>query len=94
MIISTNNKYDKNSNSSSSDNSPGQRPIGVLDLLQGCVCFVPRPRKVGAPGSPAAEVGPERSRQPRVNLRQGHGALVFAMDPVDAFTMLPKNEGI
>ena len=66
--------------------------IGVLDLLQGCVLNVPRPRKVGAPGPSAAKVGSERSGPPRVNLRQGHGDLVFAMDPVDAFTIIPKNE--
>ena len=59
------------------------------------VCFeVPRPRKVGAPGPSAAEVGPTLSPQPRINLPQGHGDLVFAMDPVDAFTIIPKNAGI
>ena len=31
------------------NNSPGHGPIGVLDLLQGCVLNVPRPRKVGRP---------------------------------------------
>ena len=71
------------------NNSPGQRPIGVLDPLLGCVWYVPRPRKVGGPGPSAAEVGPTLSPPPPINLRQGHGALVFAMDPVDAFTITP-----
>ena len=69
--------------------SPGQRPIGVLDPPQGCVWKVPRPRKVGGPGPSAAEVGPTRSRPPPANLPQCHGALLFAMDPVDAFTITP-----
>ena len=63
-------------------------------LLQGCVWKVPRPRKVGAPGPSAAKVGPKRSPQPRINRCQGHGDLVFAMDPVDAFTLILQNEGI
>ena len=75
-------------------NSPGHGPIGVLDPSLGCVLKVPRPRKVGAPGPSAAKVGATRSRQPRANLPQGHGDLVFAMDPVDAFTIIPKNEMI
>ena len=76
------------------NNSPGQRPIGVLDLLQGCVWKVPRPREVGAPGPSAAKVGGPLSGPPRINLPQCHGDLVFAMDPVDAFTITPKNAGI
>ena len=76
-------------------NSPGQRPIGVLDLRYSPGSFwnVPRPRKVGGPGPSAAKVGPRPSRQPPVNLRQGHGDLLFAMDSFDAFTILPKNDG-
>ena len=82
--------------SQASGNSPGQRPIGVLDLVYSPGSFwnVPRPRKVGAPGPSAAEVGPTLSPQPRINLPQGHGDLLFAMDPVDAFTIIPKNDVI
>ena len=76
------------------DNSPGHGPIGVLDLSQGCVLNVPRPRKVGAPGPSAAKVGSPRSGPPPPNLQQGHGDLVFAMDPVDAYTIIPLNEVI
>ena len=78
-------------------NSPGQRPIGVLDLFEivvRCVWKVPRPRKVGAPGPSAAKLGSERSPPPPINLPQGHGDLVFAMGPVGAFTIIPKNEVI
>ena len=81
-------------NKNNNRNSPGHGAIGVLDLSQGCVLNVPRPRKVGAPGPSAAKVGAKRSPPPPVNLRQGHGDLVFAMDPVDAFTIIPKNEMI
>ena len=42
-------------------NPPGQRPIGVLDPLRVRCVVLSRPRKVGAPGLSAAEVGPERS---------------------------------
>ena len=77
-------------------NSPGQRPIGVLDLeiCPGRSLFVSRPRKVGAPGPSAAKVGSVRSPLPPINRCQGHGDLVFAMDPVDAFTIILKNDGI
>ena len=67
--------------------------MGVLDLVRGCAFDVPRPRKVGAQGSPAAKVGSPRSRPPPANLRQGHGDLLFTMDPVDAFTATPKMQG-
>ena len=75
-------------------NSPGQRPLGVSDPVQGCVWKVPRPRKVGAPGPSAAKLGVERSPWCPPSLPQGHGGQVFAMDPVDAFTIIPKNERI
>ena len=55
--------------------SPGLRPIGVLDPLQGCVWNVPRPRKVGAPGPSAAEVGSLRSGWIPANLPGSHGGL-------------------
>ena len=83
-----------NMNNTNNINSPGHVPIGVLDPSQGCVWNVPRPREVGAPGPTAAKLGSERSRQPWANRCQGHGDLVFAMDPVDAFTIIPKNAGI
>ena len=70
-------------------NSLGQRPIGVTEPLQVCVSYDPRQHQVGAPGPAAAKVGPERSRPPPPNLPQGHGDLLFAMDPVDAFTITP-----
>ena len=55
----------------------------------GCVWKVPRPRKVGGPGPSAAEVRGEWSGWIPANLPQCHGDLVFAMDPVDAFTITP-----
>ncbi|MDA8609508.1 hypothetical protein N9L19_01180 [bacterium] len=93
---SNDNNNDNDNNNKNNNNSPGQRPIGVLDPPPRLgVCFeVPRPRKVGAPGPSAAEVGPTRSPPPPLNRCQGHGDLLFAMDPVDAFTMTPKNAAI
>ena len=64
-----------NNHNDENNNSPGLRPIGVLDPLQGCVWNVPRPRKVGGPGPSAAEVGALWSTLPRVNLPQCHGDL-------------------
>ena len=87
-----NNSYDKKQKCNTI--SPGHGPIGVLDPSLGCVWKVPRPRKVGGPGLAAANIGATRSSPPRAYLRQGHGGLVFAMDPVDALTIIPKNEGI
>ena len=71
------------------NNSPGQRPIGVLDPLQGCVWNVPRPRKVGTPGPSAAEVGAHRSGRIRINLPRNHDDLRFTKDPDDASTITP-----
>ena len=78
------------------NNSPGHGPIGVLDLGYSLGSFwnVPRPRKVGGPGASVAKVGRHTPRQPPLNLRQGHGDLLFAMDSFDAFTIDPKNEVI
>ena len=88
--------YERLKKKNNNKNSPGQRPIGVLDLVYSPRSFwnVPRPRKVSAPGPSAAKVGAKRLRSPPVNLRQGHGDLVFAMDPVDTFTIIPKNARI
>ena len=94
LIMIYNNNNHNHNNNDNNHNSPGHGPIGVLDPSLGCVLKVPRPRKVGGPGPSAAKVGPTRSRQPRVNLRQGHGDLVFAMDSFDAFTIDPKHVGI
>ena len=63
-----------NNNNNSNNNSPGHGPIGVLDLLQGCVWKVPRPRKVGGPGLSAAKVVGLIPPLSPPNLWQGHGA--------------------
>ena len=86
---SNSNNNNNNNNNDNYDNSPGQRPIGVLDLRYSPGSFwnVPRPRKVGAPGPTAAKAGPTRSRQPPPNLRQGHGDFICARDSFDAITI-------
>ena len=58
-------------------NSPGQRPIGVLELLElPRLLLVPQPRRVGcAPRPSAGKVRGERSRRIPANLPQGHGDL-------------------
>ena len=60
-------------------NSPGQRPIGVLDLPErprSCCLLVPQPRRVGcAPRPSAGKVRGKRSPRPPLNLPQGHGDL-------------------
>ena len=50
-----------NDNNDNNDNSPGHWPIGALDILQGCVLNVPRPRQAGAPGPSAAKISATRS---------------------------------
>ena len=72
-------------------NSPGHGPIGVLDLVyrpRPC-CYVPRPRKVAAPGRSAAKVSGKPSGWMRVNRCQGHGDCICAMDSFDACTIGP-----
>ena len=71
--------------------SPSQRPIGVLDPLQGCAWEVPKPRGVGAPKPSAASVRGKLSPSPQLNRCQGHGDLVYTMDPVDAFAIMPND---
>ena len=68
--------------------SPGIWPMGVLDLpLPPSVVLLcsQTAQSRGAPGVSAGKVRGTRSPRPPVNLRQGHGDLLFARDSVDAF---------
>ena len=63
----------------------------MLDLVYspGRCCFVPKPRKVGAPGPTAAKVGSTRSGFSIVDDRVAHFDCIFTMDPKDAITIDP-----
>ena len=66
---------------------PSACQISVRAL--GRVVVVSRPRKVGAPGPTAAKVGGKPSPWIPINLPQGHGDCICAMDSFDAFRIHP-----
>ena len=64
-------------------NSPGLRPIGVLELVYspGRWCSVSRPRKAGAPGPSAAKVGATRTPLSFADGGGAHFDCIFTMYP-------------
>ena len=62
--------YNKKNNDNINDNSPGQRPIGVLDPVQGCVSKFPDRAKWAPQGPRRRKLVPRgRAHLPPISLR-------------------------
>ena len=73
-------------------NSPGQRPIGVLDLQLRSSPVLKRSSLLcewAPPGPSGGKAGSKLSRQMIPSLRVAHGDCIFSMDSLDAFTIHP-----